>query len=217
MTPKFLQFDWQNGLLHNLEDDAFPANFYAWKETGLNLQNQATYFGFVAQGSAQLTTENGTFKLQKGMYFAVPSTVKIEGGQGILIEQLNYQGLFQIGGQIEDKGRLNYIDGCTDTLLIAPPILGDPCLNLLHIPANIFQTQHTHPSFRIGIIARGTGHCITPDGEHPLHSGLIFIIPTNLKHSFRTKDDDLLVVAYHPDSDFGPTHENHPMINRTIL
>jgi hypothetical protein len=25
------------------------------------------------------------------------------------------------------------------------------------------------------------------------------------------------VIAYHPDSDFGPTHENHPMVNRTIV
>ena len=25
------------------------------------------------------------------------------------------------------------------------------------------------------------------------------------------------VVAYHPDSDFGPTHEEHPMVNRTRI
>jgi len=25
------------------------------------------------------------------------------------------------------------------------------------------------------------------------------------------------VIAYHPDSDFGATHEDHPMINRTIV
>jgi hypothetical protein len=27
----------------------------------------------------------------------------------------------------------------------------------------------------------------------------------------------LRVIAYHPDSDFGPTHEDHPMINRTMV
>ena len=32
-----------------------------------------------------------------------------------------------------------------------------------------------------------------------------------------TADEALLVIAYHPDSDFGPTHERHPMINRTIV
>ena len=25
------------------------------------------------------------------------------------------------------------------------------------------------------------------------------------------------VVAYHPDSDTGPTHDDHPMLNRTIV
>jgi hypothetical protein len=27
----------------------------------------------------------------------------------------------------------------------------------------------------------------------------------------------MVVVAYHPDSDYGPTHEAHPMINRTVV
>lgn len=25
------------------------------------------------------------------------------------------------------------------------------------------------------------------------------------------------VIAYHPDSDFGPQDEDHPMVNRTIV
>jgi hypothetical protein len=25
------------------------------------------------------------------------------------------------------------------------------------------------------------------------------------------------VVPYHPDSDWGPTHEEHPMVNRTLV
>jgi hypothetical protein len=27
----------------------------------------------------------------------------------------------------------------------------------------------------------------------------------------------MAVIAYHPDSDFGPTHEVRPMMNRTIV
>jgi hypothetical protein len=27
----------------------------------------------------------------------------------------------------------------------------------------------------------------------------------------------MTVIAYHPDSDFGATHEDHPMINRTMV
>ena len=27
----------------------------------------------------------------------------------------------------------------------------------------------------------------------------------------------MCVIAYHPDSDFGPTDDDHPMVNRTIV
>jgi hypothetical protein len=54
-----------------------------------------------------------------------------------------------------------------------------------------------------------------------LKVGTTFVIPTDSWHSFRTfadkegKETTMTVIAYHPDSDFGPTHEDHPMINRT--
>ncbi|MCG8366941.1 MAG: hypothetical protein MJA27_26860 [Pseudanabaenales cyanobacterium] len=44
-----------------------------------------------------------------------------------------------------------------------------------------------------------------------------FIIPTDGRHSFFTDDNEMDVIAYHPDSDTGPTHDDHPMINRTIV
>jgi hypothetical protein len=43
------------------------------------------------------------------------------------------------------------------------------------------------------------------------------VIHANGLHSFATKDEPMRVIAYHPDSDFGPTHEDHPMINRTMV
>ena len=36
-------------------------------------------------------------------------------------------------------------------------LLGDPCLNLLHIPPSTRQSAHTHPSIRVGLIVSG-GH-----------------------------------------------------------
>lgn len=122
-----------------------------------------------------------------------------------------------MGGPVEQQGRLRYIDGCTDSLLIGPTVLGDPCLNHLHIPAGTAQTRHTHPSIRVGIIARGSGRCVTPEREHSLSPGLLFIIEANCPHSFHTDDSSLDVVVYHPDSDHGPTHHDHPMINKTII
>ena len=137
------------------------------------------------------------------------------------------------GGPVEKKGRLKYIDGCTDSLLISPVKKGDPCLNHLHFPKQINQTLHTHPSHRIGIVANGAGECITPFGNTLLEKGMIFIIKEwngkdystgldgliyeNGIHAFKTQDSSMDVIAFHPDSDFGPEDDNHPMINRTIV
>lgn len=218
-TKHFLPYQFQNGLLASFLADDFPAQLHAWDNQPLLLENKkGSYFAYVYEGLAKIRTSSGYFELQAGMYFTTTQTLQIEGeGKAIVIEQLDRKSLFQLGGPVEKLGRLQYIDGCTDSLLIAPVMKGDPCLNLLHIPAGTFQTQHTHPSFRIGMIISGTGECITPSATYELHAGLIFCIPKDAQHSFKTTTEDLRVIAYHPDSDFGPTHEEHPMINRTII
>ncbi len=202
----------------DLRDDIHPTDAIGW---GVGAAREwsadRTQFAFVQDGPAELYCVAGRFTLGAGMYFAVPGSGKIAGGAGLLIGRLGFHGVFQIGGPIEGTGRLRYIDGCTDSLLIPPPILGDPCLNLLHIPPGTRQTAHTHPSIRVGLIVAGQGECVTPDGRHSLEPGLAFAIPTGLRHSFHTTTSDLRVIAYHPDSDFGPTHECHPMVNRTIV
>jgi quercetin dioxygenase-like cupin family protein len=169
-------------------------------------------------GSASVTALGSSFPLLEGMYFSLPDEGRIDGeGRGIIISSFHHRGLFSLGGPIEPKGRLRYIDGCTDTLLLAPTTMGDPCLNLLHIPPHTRQTSHTHPSLRLGIVVSGMGHCVTPSETILLGPGTLFYIPADARHSFHTGDEALRVIAYHPDSDFGPTHENHPMVNKTII
>ena len=122
------------------------------------------------------------------------------------------------GGPVEDRGRLRYIDGCTDSLLIPPVKRGNPCLNALFFPPNINQTPHTHPSFRAGLVIAGEGECVLEDKVVPLLPGQAFLIREDGLHSFRTSpEQSLTVIAFHPDSDFGPQDEDHPMINRTIV
>ena len=175
-------------------------------------------WGFISEGTAHLTTKSGDFTIQAGMYFSANGELALRGsGTGLLITQSGQNAFFHLGGPIEEKGRLRYIDGCTDSLLVPPVIQGDACLNLLHIPPQTFQSQHTHPSLRAGIIVSGSGECITPEGSHHLYPGLAFVIPAQGQHSFKTTDEALRVIAFHPDSDFGPTHEKHPMLNRTYL
>lgn len=188
--------------------------------------------------------ENPEVVLTKGMYLSMNNTAycQIHGhGAAVIVlvfhaakyTETDFRAYRTIGGPIEKEGRLSYIDGCTDSLLIPPVKLGDPCFNHLHFPENIDQTPHTHPSHRIGIVAKGEGECITPFGNLPLTEGMIFVIKeydgkTKAKgtdgklypagtHSFKTTNSSMDVIAFHPDSDFGPTDVNHPMINRTIV
>src|SRR5262245_29721447 len=155
--------------------------------------------------------------IKAGGYALVPGGASVEGGAGLIIYTPAYVGLAHVGGPVEPAGRLHYIDGCSDSLLICPATKGEPCLNLLHLPPGIHQTEHTHPSARIGIILRGQGFCHTPDQTFPLVPGMFWLIPPNGRHSFHTEDDSLDVFAWHPDSDFGPSHDAHPMLNRTIV
>jgi quercetin dioxygenase-like cupin family protein len=53
--------------------------------------------------------------------------------------------------------------------------------------------------------------------SHRLDPGVVWIIEKDTKHFFETKDESLTIVAFHPDSDWGPTDEIHPMLNRTII
>ena len=107
------------------------------------------------------------------MYFVVPADFKVEGGSGIIISSIGHKGLFQLGEPFEEKGRLKYIDGCSDTLSISPLKKGEPCFNHLHFPRIVSQTMHRHPSDRIGIIARGNGVCKTAKKSGRI-SGVVF-------------------------------------------
>jgi hypothetical protein len=186
------------------------------------LPDGATHFGFIQRGHFDLALpdSNEELTLGPGYYFAVPDGFDLFGplepAMCCVVSRPGYRGFLHIG-RIEHEGRLRYIDGCTDSLLIPPIKLGDPCLNLLYFPPGIDQTMHSHPSERIGMILSGRGVCITPEGETPLEPGMLFCIHPNGLHKFRTDASDMRVLAYHPDSDFGPTDQDHPMINRTMV
>ena len=223
----------------------YPIKYYnIINGEGLETEYNKTYFVFVYSGIALLKLDSGIQTiLPKDTYFAVNNTFCLTGEfKSIAIEVLSEKGKFKennykaytsIGGTVEEIGRLKYIDGCTDSLLIPPVKKGDPCLNHLHFPKNITQTPHTHPSHRIGIVIRGEGECVTPFGNLPLVEGCIFVIKEYDgkelykgldgklyeagTHKFDTKDSSMDVIAFHPDSDFGAEDEFHPMINRTIV
>lgn len=217
MTLQFLVGRDVEGPLFAELSRSLRENVRLWTQGAAGGATTSTTYGFVLDDVCELTLASSRHSLSRGCYFAVSGEFRVHGGRGLLIEVPEYAGLNVVGGPVEPTGRLKYIDGCTDTLLIPPPRLGDPCLNALYFPPGIDQTPHTHPSVRLGAVMWGHGVCETESGSFSLQPGLTFCIPPDLTHSFHTHEVELGVVAYHPDSDFGPQDEDHPMVNRTIV
>lgn len=209
----------------------FPASVYchiAGDET--HFDATGTTFGFVLSGNDCRVQLNGDFDrrvipLCEGSYFCIPGSAILTGtGRVELITRHDWIGFLSIGSSIESWGRLKYIDGCTDSMLVAPPRRGDPCLNSLYFPRDTKQTAHTHPSMRTGLVWSGQGVCKTPSVDYELKPGNIFFLPPETWHSFHTEPGQpeqeqaaLTVIAFHPDSDTGPTDEDHAMLNRTYF
>jgi quercetin dioxygenase-like cupin family protein len=214
----FKVFDIDSCPNQDFTNSNFPSFVQSWSNSKLLLGENASHFGYVYQGIAILTYEKQTYTLQEGMYFCVPNNAKIVGkGLGLVISRIGVNSLFSIGGKVEQKGRLKYIDECYDTLLISPTVLGDPCLNFMSMPTHIDQSNHTHPSLRVGIILSGKGICKTPQGDFELSEGKVFVMEKETEHSFHTDKQELRLLTYHPDSDFGPSNDSHPMLNRTLI
>lgn len=223
---------------------SYPIRYYTYNRTVLVPTDvKSSWYGFIQKGFAQVTGDGFQWQLSAGQSFSVCGNGHLSIiGHTILIEVLHDKGKYpdtlyraenRVVGPLEGQGRLAYIDGCTDSLLIPPVKLGDPCLNHLCFPSGIDQTTHTHPSHRIGVIHSGSGRCVTPFGDVELEAGMVFMIrewdgkkmrkgldgkrhPQGA-HKFQTFDEAMHVVAFHPDSDYGPTDVIHPMINRTIV
>lgn len=233
----FISFAKETGVCYEDLHSAYPTRLHQLVgEQNYFLKDRSTYFVYVQSG---ICFVDSRFPLLPGMYACLKQSnylVTDSAAHVIIMERIGEEAPFLMGGPIEDAGRLKYIDGCTDSLLLAPPKKGMACLNHLHFPGFIVQTPHTHPSIRMGVVAKGFGECITPFGNIALEEGDVFIIlPTpdgdnlylatgmdgkkHLKgtHSFVTYIEQMDVIAFHPDSDFGPADEEHPMINRTIV
>lgn len=219
-TNRFLLLPIKAGVLHHHDDGTFNTLIFGFAHgTQVDLPVGYTHFGAVFSGALTLYFQNRKRDLETGDYFSVVGPARICGtGFGISCSAYNYEGVNVVGGPIEETGRLCYIDGCSDSLLVPPVRKGDPCLNHLHFPQGTRQTPHTHPSLRTGLVYRGAGQCVIPESAPvSLIPGSIFVIPTDVQHSFHTQDETLDVIAFHPDSDVGMTDDDHPMINRTMI
>jgi hypothetical protein len=95
----------QAGLEIDLRSDQHPTIVAGWNDSKLELKADATHFGFVHSGHAQLASASGCFNLSAGMYFSLPDEARIEGtGAGFVSSIQGFTGFFQIGGPIEQTG-----------------------------------------------------------------------------------------------------------------
>src|SRR2546425_9001373 len=85
-------------------DDQPATRLAAWAAGTLAMEEGATHWGFVYEGSSLLTGPSGSFTLSPGMYFAAPGPISIGGqGQGWVVSRWDYRGFFLLGGPIEKK------------------------------------------------------------------------------------------------------------------
>lgn len=182
----------------------------------------ASHYGVVHTGSATVQVDGISYKIQAGQYFAfsgrrITPTGISRDFHAAAFTRLGYRVPCSVG-QIEIQGRLSYIDGCSDSLLVYPSRKGDPSLNLLYFPPGIEQTFHSHPSIRLGTVLSGEGTaCYGAGITTDLKPGTIFMLPQMSRHRFCTADSEMRIAAFHPDGDWGPEDHNHTMLNRTYL
>jgi quercetin dioxygenase-like cupin family protein len=213
----------ENNSIIDMRDTMYPSYSLMIRNDSITIPAKdvgwATAMGY-SYGDSIIKVGSERVVLKAGDYFSIPvknQNIKIDAGNNLFIVfRLGFIGQYYIG-KTERKGRLSYIDGCSDSLIIYPPRLGDASLNLLYFPKNINQSFHTHPSIRIGCVISGTGISDTDDGANDLSEGVHFCLEEHELHRFKTSESEMRIVAFHPDGDWGPTDENHTMFNRTYI
>ena len=117
---------------------------------------------------------------------------------------------------------LPYINGCSTESLLPPIRLGDPTMQLLHMPAGSSeQEEHIHSTARVVYVLDGYAICVhgLSDNEKriAIKKGDVLLIEKMCPHHFVTKKESLICSPLHIWSSVGSIEKNHPMFNGTHL
>jgi mannose-6-phosphate isomerase-like protein (cupin superfamily) len=116
---------------------------------------------------------------------------------------------------------LPYINGCSTRQIFTPERIGDPTLQLLHMPPFASeQVHHIHSTTRVVHVIEGRGRCVVGmdkwQSKHELSPGMSLVLHPMCPHHFETDDESLLVLPLHIFSSPPSGIEyNHPMFNGT--
>lgn len=186
----------------------------------VNIDHKQTYDQKIGKFilSKNATLKSGTFNIS-GCFGGYTNDKLEVAGETVVIEcpGINFSNNTITTVDPEIPGNLSYIDGCSNSIIVPPPRNGEPCVNYLYFPPRIMQTQHTHPSLRLGYILSGYGKAHTPGKTIDLKTGDIFLLHRHILHNFSTEDSHMSLMVFHPDSDAGPTDEFNPMKIRTYI
>ncbi len=216
----------KDGFSFDASDTMYPSRLRVVRDCRIRIEVQSTtIFGVVLNGVWKVKSGAFSTELPQGGFFSCRSVLDLEGeGAVAIFERIGFVGI-PMAGVCEGVGRLSYIDGCSSSILVLPPRCGDPVLNHLHFPPGVVQSEHVHPSIRFGAVLSGSGTAFgsNPDGsqswETTLVPGAVFYLSALERHAFSTegKSEPLNIISFHPDSDWGPSDQNHPMQSRTFL
>jgi uncharacterized RmlC-like cupin family protein len=116
---------------------------------------------------------------------------------------------------------LPYVNGCSTRQVFAPERIGDPTLQLLHMPPFASeQAHHIHSTARVVHILAGRGRSIVGMDKmvekQELTAGMSLIFHPMCPHNFETDDESLLALPLHIFSSPPAGIEfSHPMFNGT--
>lgn len=116
---------------------------------------------------------------------------------------------------------LPYVNGCSTRQILTPERVGDPTLQLLHIPPHSSeQVHHIHSTARVVHVLEGRGRCVVGmkdmHEKHDLIPGMSLVLHPMCPHHFETDGEALWVLPLHVFSSPPAGVEfNHPMYNGT--
>jgi hypothetical protein len=116
-------------------------------------------------------------------------------GRGIVVSRLGYDGFFQIGGPVEDAGRLNYYRRLhrlvVDSARHARRPVPQPAALSARDPPDA-----AHPPVHAGRHRRERSRNLRhARWHHAAHARQVFIIPAHGLHSFSTHESPMRVIA----------------------